>query len=294
MSEGVENHGVSQLHSANHDLDSTSLPEAEKKRASQSKSAEQNLLNYPEEWRGIWTIEQAATNSGEQRNDYIGEPVAISAEDMFLRTKTSGNHYRISLLDCSTTPNRVDLTALFENAPEFTRTFECIFELDGDRMILVRPQLNGERPASISNLERGETRFVLQRSKLKSLSPQEAILFMERIGRVKTPLVVEFPVGLIYTQPRGAGEMQLDFRQVPVDDKADQFVVVLTENCQSQLRKNGIDLIERHFNGKVIRATGTPQIVAYSDPSTKGTHFRLIVDHPDQVVVIAGDEAKPE
>lgn len=293
MSEGDGNHGVSQLHS-NRDLDSMSLPEAKKKRASQSKSAEQNLLNYPEEWRGIWTIEQAATTSGEQRNDYIGEPVAISAEDMFLRTKTSGNHYRISLLDCNSTPNRVDLTAMFENAPGSARKFECIFELDGDRMILVRPQLNGQRPASISNLERGETRFVLQRSKLKSLSPQEAIHFVERIGRVKTPLVIEFPVGLIYSQPGGAGEMRLDFREVSVDDKADQFVVVLTENCQSQLRKNGIDMIERHFNGKVIRATGTPQIVAHSDPNTKGTHFRLIVDHPDQLVVIAGDEAKPE
>ena len=73
----------------------------------------------------------------------------------------------------------------------------------------------------------------------------------------------------------------LDFR-ASVDDKQNQFVVVLSEKAQSQLKRVGVHDLDRHFRGKRVRVAGPVSAVVFTGLTTTGTHYQLRVDDIDQ------------
>lgn len=77
------------------------------------------------------------------------------------------------------------------------------------------------------------------------------------------------------------GTFALDFRAA-LDPKRHQFVVVLTEKAQAQLKRVGVHDLDRHFRGRRVRVAGPVAGVTFTGLNDTGTHFRLRVEGIDQ------------
>ena len=88
-------------------------------------------------------------------------------------------------------------------------------------------------------------------------------------------VTVEFQVLAVgaYT----ATTVALDFRAVR-DEKQDQFVVVLSEKAQAQLKRIGVHDLDRHFRGKRVRVVGPVSADVFTGLDATGTYYRLQVD----------------
>ena len=73
--------------------------------------------------------------------------------------------------------------------------------------------------------------------------------------------------GSEWEKGHGPGDVALRAKN-PADRKQARFLAVLTANAISQLNKEGIKDIERHFKGKTIRATGAISWCAYDGYGT--------------------------
>ena len=69
----------------------------------------------------------------------------------------------------------------------------------------------------------------------------------------------------------------LDFRATR-DDKQNQFVVVLSEKAQAQLKRVGVHDLDRHFRGKRVRVAGPVTGEVFTGLNQTGTYFCLHVD----------------
>ncbi len=69
----------------------------------------------------------------------------------------------------------------------------------------------------------------------------------------------------------------LDYRATR-DDKQNQFVVVLSEKAQAQLKRVGVHDLDRHFRGKRVRVTGPVTGEVFTGLNQTGTYFCLHVD----------------
>ena len=78
-----------------------------------------------------------------------------------------------------------------------------------------------------------------------------------------------------------AATIALDFR-ASVDGKQDQFIVVLPEKVQAQLKRVGAHDLDRHFRGKRVRVVGPVSAARFTGLDDRGTHFRLRVETLDQ------------
>lgn len=88
-------------------------------------------------------------------------------------------------------------------------------------------------------------------------------------------VAVEFQV--LAVAPYTAGTVALDFRGTR-DDKQDQFVVVLSEKAQAQLKRIGVHDTDRHFRGKRVRVTGPVTAEIFTGLNMTGTYYKLAVD----------------
>jgi hypothetical protein len=88
-------------------------------------------------------------------------------------------------------------------------------------------------------------------------------------------VTVEFQVLAVgaYT----ATTVALDFRAAR-DEKQDQFVVVLSEKAQAQLKRIGVHDLDRHFRGKRVRVVGPVLADVFTGLDVAGTYYRLQVD----------------
>ena len=88
-------------------------------------------------------------------------------------------------------------------------------------------------------------------------------------------VVVELQVLAVGTYANKA--IALDFRATR-DDKQNQFVVVLSEKAQAQLKRVGVHDLDRHFRGKRVRVTGPVTGEVFTGLNQTGTYFCLHVD----------------
>jgi hypothetical protein len=107
------------------------------------------------------------------------------------------------------------------------------------------------------------------------LTPQQA---MRRTG--DAPVTVEFQVLSVF--PYGSIGLALS-PEAKRDERKDQFVLVLSDKAQQQLRRVGIHDLSRHFRGKDLRATGRVQSDFFTGLNATGTFFRLTVDDISQL-----------
>ncbi len=127
------------------------------------------------------------------------------------------------------------------------------------------------------------------------LTPEEA---MRRVD--DTPITVEFGVRSVHDaipiksgrkaaswlEGHGPADVVLDSRPEPQNYKEDQFIVILSENAQQQLKRIGIHDFSKHFFGKSVRVTGRVSSHSYTSLSMTGVHYELLVEDISQFVKV--------
>lgn len=101
-----------------------------------------------------------------------------------------------------------------------------------------------------------------------------------KVASVHAPFVLGEP-----SDGHREGELHLDCRPDPHDFSLDQFLVVLTAECQKKLRSEGVEDITKHFLGKTITATGPVRGVEYTARAMRGEHFYLIINDPSKIII---------
>jgi hypothetical protein len=112
----------------------------------------------------------------------------------------------------------------------------------------------------------------------KPLTPEEAIAKYSVAPKRSSngaAVTVEFQV--LATGAYTADNVTLDFRATR-DEKQDQFIVVLSEKAQAQLKRVGIHDLDRHFRGKRVRVTGPVSSEWVTGLDATGTYYFLQVD----------------
>lgn len=174
------------------------------------------------------------------------------------------------------------------------KTFACLLEIQGDKLYLVRAQSPGfSRPKSVQVLGNGERLFVMSRWGENPMTPEELIQVAKELRDEKEDRTVRFKVESVHApfvlgEPNDGhreGELHLDCRPDPHDFSRDQFLVVLTAECQKKLRSDGVDDITKHFLGKMITAKGPVRGVEYTARDMRGEHFHLLVDDPSKIII---------
>jgi hypothetical protein len=210
---------------------------------------------------------------------------------MFLRSNIAGNHWYLSSLDAGTSPKQVELSVRPESV---YKTFACLLEIQDDKLYLVRAQSPvAPRPKSVQGLGSGETLFVMSRLGENPITPDEVIQISKELHDENEDRTVRFKVESVHApfvlgKPNDGhreGELHLDCRPEPHDFSLDQFLVVLTAECQEKLRSEGVEDISKHFLGKTITAKGPVRGVEYTAREMRGEHFHLIVDDPGKLII---------
>jgi hypothetical protein len=94
-----------------------------------------------------------------------------------------------------------------------------------------------------------------------------------------TKVAVELQVLAVGTYSGKA--VALDYRATR-DDKQNQFVVVLSEKAQAQLKRVGVHDLDRHFRGKRVRVVGPVTREIFTGLNQTGDYFCLHVDDISQ------------
>ena len=275
----------------------------EKKIDRMNQTGEEHVTNvrripFPEEMQGVWRIDEAFSGFGKANErvtlkQFENQIVTFSESRMFLQSKIAGNYWYLSYLDAGTTPKQVELSVRTPNGSAY-KTFACLLETQGDKLYLVRAESPGApRPKSVQMLGRGERLFVMSRLGENPMTPDEVIQVSKELGDDKDSRTVRFRVESVHApfvlgEPNDGhreGELHLDCRPDPHDFSPDQFMVVLTAECQKKLSSEGVDDITKHFLGKTIMATGPVRGVEYNDREMRGEHFHLIVDDPSKLII---------
>ncbi len=255
-------------------------------------------LPFPKEMQGVWRIKEAFKGVVEKNGrialaQYENQIVTISDSTMFLQSNVVGNYWYLSRLDSSTSPMQVDLSVRSANASVY-KTFGCLLEIQSDKLSLVRAESpDFPRPQSVQELGRGETCFVMSRIGDNPMTPKEVIQVAKEKVFEKEDRTVRFKVESVHApfvvgEPSDGhreGELHLDCRPDPHDLSLDQFLVVLTAECQKKLHGEGVVDITKHFLGKTITAKGPVRGVEYTARAMKGEHFHLIVDDPSTLII---------
>jgi hypothetical protein len=142
-------------------------------------------------------------------------------------------------------------------------------------------------------LGHGERLFVMSRLGENPMTPDEVIQVSKELRDDKDGRTVRFKVESVHApfvlgeQNDGhrEGELHLDCRPDPHDFSRDQFMVVLTAECQNKLNSKGVKDITKYFLGQTIMATGPVRGVEYNDREMRGEHFHLIVDDPSKLII---------
>ena len=254
-------------------------------------------ISFPEEMQGVWRINEAFSGVGEENGrvaleQYANQIVTISDSTMFLQSKIAGNDWYLSYLDAGTAPKQVELSVRSPNGSAY-KTFACLLETQGDRLYLVRAESSGApRPKSVQMLGHGERLFVMSRLGENPMTPDEVIQVSKELRDDKDGRTVRFKVESVHApfvlgeQNDGhrEGEIHLDCRPDPHDFSRDQFMVVLTAECQNKLNSKGVKDITKYFLGQTIMATGPVRGVGYNDREMRGEHFHLVVDDPGKLI----------
>ncbi len=209
--------------------------------------------------------------------------------------KMSDSHWYLSYLDQSKLPMEVDLSARPADGSAYrsSKTYACVMEIQDGRLYLVRAESPGfPRPKSIQELRRGEICFVMTRIGEIPMTPEEVIQVAKETVFEKVDQTVRFQVASIHApfvsgEPSDGhreGELHLDCQPDPHDFSRDQFMVVLTAECQNKLNSKGVKDITKYFLGQTIMATGPVRGVEYNDREMRGEHFHLIVDDPSKLI----------
>jgi hypothetical protein len=255
-------------------------------------------IPFPKEMQGVWRISEAFSGFGEENGrialeQYANQIVTISDSTMFLQSNIVGNHWYLSSLDAGTSPMQIELSVRSPNKPAY-KTFACLLEIQGDKLYLVRAQSPGfPRPKSVQILGHGERLFVMSRLGENPMTPGEMIQVSKELRDEKEDRTVRFKVESVHApfvlgEPKDGhrdGELHLDFRPDPHDFSRDQFLVVLTVECQEKLRSEGVEDVTKHFLGKTITAKGPVRGVEYTARDMRGEHFHLIVDDPSKLII---------
>lgn len=255
-------------------------------------------LPFPKELQGIWRINEAFSGTGKANEhtvlaQYANQIVPISGSTMFLQSNIEGNHWYLSHFDPSTSPMEVDLSVRLAPHSDY-QTFACRLEIKGDKLYLVRAQSpEFPRPQSAQELTRGETCFAMTRMGEAPMTPEEMVQVAKASRFHKDYQLVRFKVASVHApfvlgEPSDGhreGELHLDCRPDPHDFSLDQFLVVLTAECQKKLRSEGVDDITKHFLGKTITATGPVRGVEYTARAMRGEHFYLIINDPSKLII---------
>jgi len=255
-------------------------------------------IPFPEEMQGVWRIDEAFSGFGKANErvtlkQFENQIVTFSESRMFLQSKIAGNYWYLSYLDAGTTPKQVELSVRTPNGSAY-KTFACLLETQGDKLYLVRAESPGApRPKSVQMLGRGERLFVMSRLGENPMTPDEVIQVSKELGDDKDSRTVRFRVESVHApfvlgeQNDGhrEGELHLDCQPDPHDFSRDQFMVVLTAECQNKLNSKGVKDITKYFLGQTIMATGPVRGVEYNDREMRGEHFHLIVDDPSKLII---------
>jgi hypothetical protein len=142
-------------------------------------------------------------------------------------------------------------------------------------------------------LGNGESLFVMSRLGENPMTPDEVIQVSKELRDENEDRRVRFKVESVHApfvlgEPNGGhreGELHLDCRPEPHDFSLDQFLVVLTAECQEKLRSEGVEDISKHFLGKTMTAKGPVRGVDYTARAMRGEHFHLIVDDPSKLII---------
>ena len=125
-------------------------------------------------------------------------------------------------------------------------------------------------------------------------TPEEVIREANSVKRDEK-VAVQFKVRLVEPSPQVPGHGPDDLSLHPYDRlnwTQKQFTAVLTAKAKQQLKRLGVDDAGKHFNGKVIRATG--RISSYlpiTDDPVSERQYELVIDDVSQIESV---EAKAE
>ena len=255
-------------------------------------------LPFPKELQGIWRINEAFSGTGKANEhtvlaQYANQIVPISGSTMFLQSNSEGNHWYLSHFDPSTSPMEVDLSVRTATRSDY-QTYACRLEIQDDKLYLVRAQSpEFPRPQSVQELRRGETCFVMTRMGEAPMTPEEMVQVAKASRFQKDYQLVRFKVASVHapfvlgepSDGHRVGELHLDCRPDPHDFSLDQFLVVLTAECQKKLQSEGVDDITKHFLGKTITATGPVRGVEYTARAMRGEHFHLLINDPSKLII---------
>lgn len=255
-------------------------------------------LPFPKEMQGVWRINEAFKGVVEKNGrtalaQYENQIVTISDSTMFLQSNVVGNYWYLSRLDSSSSPMQVDLS-VWSGSDSVYKTFACLLEIQDNKLCLVRAESPGfPRPQSVQELRRGETCFVMTRIGDSPMTPEEVIQVAKKKVFEKEDRTVRFKVESVHApfvlgEPGDGhreGELHLDCRPDPHDFSLDQFLVVLTAECQKKLLSEGVEDLTKHFLGKTITAKGPVRGVEYTARAMRGEHFHLIVDDPSKLII---------
>ncbi len=255
-------------------------------------------LPFPKEMQGVWRIKEAFKGVVEKNGrialaQYENQIITISDSTMFLQSNVVGNYWYLSRLDSSSSTMQVDLSVR-SGSDSVYKTFACLLEIQDNKLYLVRAESPGfPRPQSVQELRRGETCFVMTRIGDSPMTPGEVIQVAKETLFEKEDRTVRFKVESVHApfvlgEPSDGhreGELHLDCRPDPHDFSLDQFLVVLTAECQKKLHSEGVEDITKHFLGKTITAKGPVRGVEYTARAMRGEHFHLIVDDPTKLIV---------
>lgn len=266
--------------------------------AGEEQPANVRKLPFPKEMQGVWRINEAFAGVGEANGrvalpQYKNQIVIFSDSRMFLQSSIAGNQWYLSYLDSSTSPMQVDLSVRPANVAVY-KTFAGLLEIQGDTLYLVRAQSpQFPRPQSVQELRRGEACLVMTRIGENPMTPEEVIQVAKESLFGKEDQTVRFQVASVHApfvlgEPSDGhreGELHLDCRPDPHDFSLDQFLVVLTAECQKKLLSEGVEDLTKHFLGKTITAKGPVRGVEYTARAMRGEHFHLIVDDPSNLII---------
>jgi hypothetical protein len=129
----------------------------------------------------------------------------------------------------------------------------------------------------------------------RPLTPEEAMRRVE-----DAPITVEFGVRSVHDAilikagqqaapwlvGHSPADIVLDSRPEPQNYKEDQFIVILSENAQQQLKRVGIHDFSKHFLGKSVQVTGRVSSHSYASLSMTGVHYELLVEEIRQFVKV--------
>ncbi len=255
-------------------------------------------LPFPKEMQGVWRINEAFAGVGEANGrvalaQYENQIVTISDSTMFLQSNVVGNYWYLSRLDSSSSTMQVDLSVR-SGSDSVYKTFACLLEIQDNKLYLVRAESPGfPRPQSVQELRRGEKCFVMTRIGDSPMTPEEVIQVAKEKLFEKEDRTVRFKVESVHapfvlgkpSDGHREGERHLDCRPDPHDFSLDQFLVVLTAECQKKLLSEGVEDITKHFLGKTITAKGPVRGVEYTARAMQGEHFHLIIDDPSKLII---------